>query len=366
MKPVRVLHVVPNMHAGGLETFIMNVYRNISRDQVQFDFLVHYEKHCFYDDEIEALGGRIYRLTVREDHKPFKYLKNLIVFFKEHREYRMIHGHMASTGVFYFLVAGLYGAHTRICHSHSASMERTLKGLVKRIISKPVKRFANVLFACSGKAGRFLFGRKCFAVIPNAIDVERFSFSQAVRERVRNELFLSDKFVVGHVGRFEGEKNHVFLLEIFCEIKKMRPDAALLLIGTGSRLAEIRIRAEKLGISDSVCFLGVRSDVHALYQAMDVFVLPSFYEGIPIVLIEAQYAGLPVFVSDAVSAEANISERYYPLSLHQNAKAWAAAITGLPAACRDQLCVSNAGYDIKEVAQGLQAFYLKRHAGDRR
>lgn len=173
MEPIRVLQVVPNMQAGGLESFIMNVYRHIDRNKVQFDFLVHYNKHCFFDDEIENLGGTIYRFSVREDNRVFKYIRALNRFFREHTEYKVIHGHMASLAFIYLYVAKKYKIPIRIIHSHNSKTEKTMKGYCKLFLSKFAKRNANTRFSCSKMAGKFLFGNKNYKVIPNAIDIDK-------------------------------------------------------------------------------------------------------------------------------------------------------------------------------------------------
>jgi glycosyltransferase involved in cell wall biosynthesis len=235
MKPIRILHVVPNMQAGGLETFIMNVYRKIDREQIQFDFLVHYKKPCFYDDEIINLGGRIYRMTVREDHNYMKYFSELRAFFHSHTNYRIVHGHMPSLALFYLSAAKRAGIDIRICHSHTTSSGRSLKGFLKLLPVKSARLYANRRFACSTDAGKYLFGRSSFTVIPNGVDLARFAYDEETRNRVRKQFRIQDQFVIGHVGRFETEKNHAFLIRIFVEILKIKPDSVLLLIGTGNR-----------------------------------------------------------------------------------------------------------------------------------
>lgn len=187
MEPIRVLQVVPNMQAGGLESFIMNIYRHIDRSQVQFDFLVHYRRRCFFDDEIERLGGRIYRLSVREDNNVFKYIRDLKCFFREHSEYRIVHGHMASLASFYLGQAKKGGVPTRILHSHNERTESTAKGRCKWFLSRFSKSYANIHFACSEKAGLYLFGTDDFTVIHNAVDISRFHFEKEVRNQTRQE-----------------------------------------------------------------------------------------------------------------------------------------------------------------------------------
>lgn len=364
MEPIRVLQIVPNMQAGGLETFIMNVYRNINRSEVQFDFLVHYEKTCFYDREILDLGGRIFRLSVREDHHFIQYFKELNAFFKNHPEYQIVHGHMPSLGFFYFFFAKTQGIKTRICHSHNTSTDGTKKGLAIKIASKQAKYFANHLFACSLDAGKFLYGKRNFTIIPNAIEIQKYVYNDDIRIHVRKRLHLNNKLVIGHIGRFELQKNHVFLLKIFLEIHKKNPDTILMLIGTGMLLREMKEIAWQTGLQNSVLFMGVRKDVNELYQAMDIFVLPSLFEGLPVVAIEAQCAGLPVIVSDAVTTEACISNNFHTVSLTTDADHWADKILNTAVDhSRENMAsiISNSGFDIKSTAKDLTDFYKNHH-----
>ena len=171
---IRVLHVVPNMNVGGLETFIMNVYRNIDRDKIQFDFLEHYIEPSVYDEEIEKLGGKIYRFSLRNDNNIFKYIIDLNKFFKEHKEYKIVHCHMSSINAILFVVAKFHGIKIRIAHSHNTTTEKTVKGFIKKICASFVKYTSTVNFACSSEAGDYLFGIKGYTVIPNAINLNDF------------------------------------------------------------------------------------------------------------------------------------------------------------------------------------------------
>lgn len=364
MKPIRVLQVIPNMQAGGLESFIMNVYRHIDRNEVQFDFLVHYNKHCFFDDEIEHLGGKIYRFSVREDNRVFKYVRDLNRLFREHPEYKVIHGHMASLAFIYLYVAKKHKIPIRIIHSHNSNTEKTMKGCCKLFLSKFAKKNANIRFSCSEMAGKFLFDNENYKVIPNAIDIDKFRFNLNVRQEMRGQLAVEDKFVVGHIGRFNTQKNHMFLLDIFSEILKLKKDSVLLLIGAGETEAQVRNKVDLLRLGDAVRFLGVRSDVNKLYQAMDVFVLPSIFEGLPVVGIEAQAAGLPCVFSDTVTREAKITDLVTFESLNSSAKEWAECILH-QATYKIRRDTSHdiikAGYDINALAKVMENFYLEQY-----
>lgn len=261
-EPIRVLHIVPNMQAGGLETLIMNIYRNIDRTKVQFDFLVHYTGNYFYDDEIRSLGGRIYKLSVRDDNNFIKYLKDLDAFFKKHPEYKIVHGHMESLGQFYFKAAKKDGVPVRVAHSHNSATENTFKGKIKGLLLKRYKVFATDYFACSQKAGEFMFANKKFTVLKNAIIVNNFIYNENERNRLRKELGIEGKIVIGHAGRFCEQKNHKFLIDVFKKIADLENNAVLLLIGAGETFEKVKEQVCEYGLEERVIFLGVRKDIN--------------------------------------------------------------------------------------------------------
>lgn len=362
MAPIRVLQIVPNMHRAGLETLIMNIYRNIDRTKVQFDFLVHYTARFDYDDEIEALGGKIYRLSIREDNNFFGYLKALNVFFQTHPEYKVVHGHMESFGFLYSRAARKAGVKTIIAHSHNALIEPNIKGVVKSMMNRPWKRYANVLFACSKKAGDYMFRGAKYTVLTNGIRCEDFVYNPKVRAECRRELCIEDKIVLGHIGRFDPQKNHSFLLDIFAAYTHKHPNAVLLLIGEGALMNDVRAKADALGIAGQVRFMGVRADTSRLYQAMDVFLLPSLFEGLPVVGIEAQSAGLPMLVADTVTTELCVTPYVEMLPLSSSPDVWADKIDdmqGRMTRCNTLEAMNAAGYNIRKTASFLQDFYCR-------
>ena len=292
MQTIRVLHIVPNMQQGGIENFLMNIYRNIDREKVQFDFLVHYQKKYFFDDEIEKLGGKIYRLSVREDNNLIKYIHDLNKFFKEHNEYRIVHGHMASLGYFYLNAAKENGVPIRIAHSHGANYLKTLKGYTKSFLFKLFKLPANIYWACSNEAGKFLFGKNTkFELIPNAINMKKFIYNIDIRSEVRNELNLNNKLVIGHVGRFNLQKNHSFILDIFNEIHKINSNTVLILIGSG----ELEKNINESKYSDKIIFSDYRQDSANIHKLIDIFILPSINpDPLPTVVLEAMASAKPI------------------------------------------------------------------------
>lgn len=364
-EPIRVLHVIGIMNRGGAETMIMNLYRHIDRSKVQFDFVENSSEQAVFDEEILSLGGRIYRCPHYNGKNHFTYVKWWNDFFKAHpKEYPIVHGHLGSTAAIYLSIAKKYGAYA-ITHSHSSGTDHSLHSYLYRVMSYNTRNVADYFFACSEAAGKDRFGRKVisgdhYAVLNNAIDVNRFSYNPSVRKAVRDELGIGqNQLVVGHIGRYTKEKNHEFILKIFSELKKMDSNARLLMVGDGPLHTQIMQAAEQSGLSSDAIFTGVRSDVERLVQAMDVFVLPSLYEGLGIVVIEAQAAGLPCCVSDVVPLEAVLTDLVERRPLADGADTWARWILSR---CHTQrqnetAKIMQAGYDISTTTAWLQNFY---------
>lgn len=311
----RILHIIPNMNMGGLETFIMNVYRNIDRDKIQFDFLEHYQEESAYDKEILALGGKIYHFTLRNDNNIVKYIIDLWKFFRKHQEYRVIHCHMESIGALLFFIAKIHGVKVRIGHAHTTSTNKNIKGFIKKIISKPFKYTTTLNLACSDEAGKYLFKHKKYIVIPNAIEIDKFKYDEKVRRILRKELKIDKSFVIGHVGRMDKGKNQLFLIEVFNEYLKVNSDAKLVLVGDGEDRKKIVDKIKLLKLEEKVILTGVRQDINEIYSMFDIFVFPSLYEGLGIVLIEAQVNGLRCLVSDTVPKTTKVSNGIKYLSL---------------------------------------------------
>ena len=357
---VRVLHAVPDMGAGGIENYVMNMYRRIDPSEVSFDFLVHHRARAFFDDEIEARGGRIFRLPVLDDKNVPAYLAALRRLFAQ-REWDVVHGHAASLAGLYLGAAERAGVPARIAHSHGASFLRTPKGYAKMLLFKGAARHANIRLACSTEAGRYLFGEAPFHLAKNAIDPARFAFDPAARGRARTELGVSaGQLVVGHVGRFNLQKNHRFLVEAFSELSGMRPDARLALVGAGETQADVRRQVSALGLSGKVSFLPVTDRPQDLYTAMDVFVLPSLFEGLPLVGVEAQASGLPCVFSSEVTREVQISPEARFVDLAAGPRAWAEAVLeARPPADRSRAAAQVAahGFDVAGNTERMARFY---------
>jgi glycosyltransferase involved in cell wall biosynthesis len=362
---IRVLQVVTHMNRGGLETMLMNYYRQIDRSRVQFDFLTHRPYDGDYGEEIKRLGGQIYHLPTLNPLDPH-YRKVLDTFFKEHREYRVIHVHQDCMSAVILKAAKRNGVPCRIAHSHGASQEKDFKYPIKLFCRHFISRYATELMACSEKAGEWMFCGAPFSVLNNAIDAEKYRYDREKRAQVRKELGMTDdQLVVGHVGRIDPPKNHPFIVEVFECLTKLEPDARLLLVGNdkGKCGDEIHALVKEKGLEDSVVFAGVQEDVSGYLQAMDVFLFPSLWEGLSLASIEAQAAGLSVLISDQVSIECRKTELVQVMSLQEPAERWAEKIleTIRDTARTDTLqLIQDAGFDIREQAKKLEDIYLQR------
>lgn len=364
-QPIRVLNMFTIMDRGGAETMVMNYYRHIDRTKVQFDFLVHREQRGAYDDEIERMGGRIYRMCPVYPQNFSRYKRDLRTFFRAHPEYKIIHSHMSELGYFAFREAERQGVPVRICHAHNAPHGFDAKMIIRTYFKKRMMPYLTHLFMCGEESGKWLYGEKNktrFIMLNNAIDAAVYSFDASKREEMRRQLDLTDELVVGHVGRFNPQKNHAFLLDIFAALLKKEPNAVLLLVGGGADMPKIQAKAQELGIAERVRFLGVRSDVADLMQAMDVFVFPSLYEGLPVTMVEAQASGLPCIISDKVPPECILTEglvNIMPLSA--SPEVWAEKILSMRAVPRTDRHeeIAAHGFDITTEAVKLQEFYIK-------
>lgn len=368
MAPLRVLHVLHSMNCGGAETLIMHLYRGMDRDKIQFDFLVNVFDEMFYEREIESLGGRIYRMPFLTRVSPPVYAHRLYRFFRTHG-YAVVHSHLETTTGLILREAKRAGVPVRIAHSHNSRFTRTgLTALPENLFKTYCRAWivpsATKLFSCSELASSWLYGRHAAqsTLLPNGIDASACAFDADVRRAVRESLGVRDgETLFGHVGRFNDQKNHVFLIEVFRAFAADHPDSRLLLAGEGELMQQIRAEAAPLG--ERVIFAGLRRDVPRLLQAMDCFLLPSKFEGLPLVLVEAQAAGLPCLAADTVSSMADLglgAFQFVPLQVEE----WTRRMAKIPPRVPDAAAlVAQKGFDCRLQARKLQAYYLESVGG---
>lgn len=364
MSAIRVLQVLGCLDRGGAENMIMSIYRNIDKEKIQFDFVLHLKKHSDFDDEVRSLGGRIYYAPRYNGRNHFEYKKWWARFFYTHPEYKLVHSHIRSTASIITEVAKKYDVKT-VVHSHSTMTAGSgLSTIVKNIMQSNITRYADECLACSDAAGKWLFKKHSYKVLPNAIDAKLFVYNEENRKKIREKHNLSESFVVGHVGRFHKIKNQTFLMEIFKEILKTKPDAKLLLVGEkigseGMDKSELLSYAKNLGIESKVIFVGNVPNVNEYLSAFDIFVFPSLYEGLPVTLIEAQASGLHCFISDSVSQDSKITDDAEFISLQESPAKWAERIVSFDYSQRRN-CYSqiyDAGYDIEAGTKKLEEIY---------
>lgn len=363
-EPIRILQCVSNMDRAGIETMLMNFYRTIDRNEIQFDFLCNKSKPGAYDEEIKSLGGNIYVSPGLNPLKWFKYQKFMKQLFAEHPEYKIIHCQNEAMGFPALYAAKKAGIPVRISHSHNTMTRFDFKWPIKILYKYLLRLVATDYVACGVDAGKYLFGKEV-KVIHNAIDINKFVFNEKIRNDIRKNMNLENKFVIGHVGRFEPQKNHKFLINMFYEYQKNNKDSVLMLIGDGSLENDMKELVKKLNISNKVLFLGNIPNVNEMYNAMDVFVLPSLHEGLPVVGVEAQINGLTCLFSTNVTKEVNFLNKSYFLSIN-SVKSW---IESLSDSIRRYSIVDSdkkiSIYNIKNITNSLIDFYYKLYKKNR-
>jgi len=373
MDKIKILYINGNiMKRGGIESYMMNYYRHLDHNKIQIDFVVLGFEKGVYDDEIQALGGKIYHIPKKS--------KNYLGYIKELREifstgkYKIVHSHLDAMSMTVLKQAKKCNVPIRIAHSHNTQhlTNNFIKVQINEYARKRIRNYATHLFACSEAAGRWLFGNEAVDkgkvnIIKNAIDINKFIFNEEKRKEFRKELNINEsEFVIGHVGRFDYQKNHEFLLDVFANVLKTIPNAKLVLVGDGDLRKEIENKISFLNIKDNVIILGVREDVNNLYNLFDLFVLPSHFEGLGIVAIEAQANGVQCIVSDVVPEEAKVTDKIKFLSLN-NTDLWTKTIVDFSnmkiSRKIDKKHIADLGYDINVEAKKLQEMYISLWRG---
>lgn len=362
--PIRIAHIVGKWVGGGVESVVMNYYKHIDHKKIQFDFICDEDSSNIPYEEIELLGGKV--ILIPPYQKVIKYQKELQKVLKEGK-YKIVHSHINALSVFPLYAAKKLGIPVRIAHSHSTTNKSEwVKNLLKQVLRRFSKFYATEFFACTEHAGRWLFGNKTFEqgkvfIVNNAIDLDKFKYNEEIRELKRKELGIDNKtLVISHIGRFVKQKNHDYIIDIFYEVYKKNSKVVLILVGQGPLEDKIKDKVNKLGLDKVVLFLGQRDDVNEMYQAFDIFLFPSLYEGLGIALIEAQCAGCYCLASTEVPIIAKVTENVEFIKLKNSYKVWRDLILNYKIEERKNLykTISEAGFNIKNEVKILEEKYL--------
>ena len=341
---IRVLQVLGSTSLGGAESRIMDLYRHMDREKIQFDFLVTRGNTGHFDAEIESLGGHVYTVQGYRIFNHKSYVSEVKDFFKNHSDYAAVHGHITSTASIYLPIAKKVGIPLTIAHARSAGVDSGIKGTLTNILRRNLSDRCDKMIACSDLAAKAVFGEHSYTdglvkIMPNAVEVNDYAINQQERDRVRKEYDIEDKFVIGHTGSFREAKNHRFLIQLFAEYVNLRNDAVLMLVGAGSLMGEMKalvdeldknaVSAGKESIKDKIIFTGEQSPIAPFYQAFDALVFPSIYEGMPGTVVEAQASGLRCLVSDRVTRLVKVTDLVEFESLDKTATQWAEKLNSM-------------------------------------
>lgn len=366
-QPVKVLYINGNiMKRGGIESFMMNYFRRINCVEVKIDFLVHGYEKGEYDDEILAAGSKIIHVPKKSKH-PLAYRSKLYKIFSS-GEYKIVHSHCDAMSGWILKIAEKAGVPVRIAHSHNTAIltQNIVKLYLNEYYKKQIPRYATHMFACSKAAGEWMFGvANRFSVIPNAIELEQFIFNEKSRNNIRKKYNCENDIIVGHVGRFDYQKNHRFILEVWKHVVKNKRNYKLMLIGGGDLKGEIEETIIEYGVQDSVILAGVQENIAPFYSAFDIFILPSHFEGLPVVAIEAQANGLQCLLSNKITEEVCITKLVSRMSI-DIFEPWVSQLCNMEinSEGREEESllakekISKAGYEMLTAADKLKSFYI--------
>ena len=360
-EPIRVLHVFAALDSGGVANFVMNTYRRIDREKIQYNFAITGGEKSLLDEEAEALGARLFYFDTSKS-----LTDNLKDVLKNDGPFAVVHSHVFFYSGLVVREAKLFGVPVRIAHAHNAHTGESTslpRKVYEAMMRRLIKSNSTIMMGCSEKACRYVFGEDCMSdsrtvVMPDGIDCERFAFDENARKKVRAEYGLDSSFVVGHVGHFNPAKNHEKILSVFASLVKQREDAKLFLVGDGELEADVRLKTEELGLSDKVVFAGAHRDVENMYQAMDVFLFPSRYEGFGMAMIEAQANGLACVASDVVPEDTNADGRAVYISLEETDDTWADALKAAARRSPDYAGTVDEHFGINKTVKMLEEIYL--------
>ena len=373
-EPVKVLYFVDRMLRGGIQSLVIDWVSRFDKTKIHVDFLLLDDGNKYeLEDTLKDLGCNIYKLDGIWIKTPFDFIrqaKALDNFFKSHHDYKVVHLHSTSKNYLVLKYAKKYGIKTRISHSHNIDFQtkNPIKKFIGNILKSELIKYSTDYFACSYLAGEWLFGKENIKnnkvkVIHNAVDYDKFALNKEIRNKVRKEFNIkNDEILIGNVGRFTNQKNHTFLIDICNEMININPKVKLIMVGIGEKEEEIKTKVKELGIEKNVIFAGFRNDVNEIMQAMDVFLLPSLYEGLPVVGVEAQASGLPCFMSEGViTEEVKITNNVYFISLNKSPKEWAKIIIESDLTRKNTKNeLKEAGYFIEDVCSQLEKYYLEK------
>ncbi|ODM24841.1 hypothetical protein A7W90_00675 [Clostridium sp. Bc-iso-3] len=373
---MKILYFVDRLRHGGIQTFLYNYISNMDLSKNEISLLLLDDGKTYsLEEEFMKLGVKLYKLSNIWINKPFDYIKykNAIdSFFAQHNDFDIVHLHSSSKNYYILKCAEKYNIPVRIAHSHNTGFQTNnpMKVFIGNRMKSRLKKYANYYFACSDLAAKWLFeSTDNVRIIRNAVDLSKFRFNPEKRAAIRKKLSISDNLAICNIGRLEKQKNHDFLLEIFAEVVKLNSNAKLYLIGEGSLKKELMKKVDILAISDNTHFLGYRSDVADLLQAMDIILMPSLYEGFPITAVEAQAEGVPCIFSNTITAEANLLPETCYLSLKDSPKEWAKTVIDIYSTyCRDDKKdeLTKAGFNLQEETSKLIKFYEQAVEGERK
>lgn len=356
---IKILQVVGKMHRAGMETLIMNIYRNIDRSEIQFDFCVHSDEPGAYDNEIRKLGGNIYHLPSASVSNLFKLQTATENFFLKHNDYKAVHVHYSCVGYYYFKAAKKVGINNLIYHAHNSNRESGVKAKLRYLMEQQSVKKANIRFACSDLAAKYNFGNEDYIMLNNGINTSKYRFSKEARLTVREKLGVMDRKVCIHIGRFDIQKNHAFLIEAFDKAFQKNNQLELLLLGNGVLKESIQKNISSLSSTNHIHFLGNVDNVAEILSAADLFLLPSLYEGLPLTLVEAQTSGIKCLVSDVITKEAVVVPELVVQCALTSSDIWAEKILELLEYERRDTSdiVKKAGFDSNEIAKYMECFY---------
>lgn len=362
MTTIRVLQSLSTLDRGGAEAMVMNVYRNIDRQKIQFDFVVNDQPSPYaFEEEVKQLGGRIFKVPKFNGRNFSLYRKAMDQLFEKHLEWAIVHIHNTSSAMLFIDIAKKYGVKT-IAHAHFDQDMKDFRSYAQKVFRMPIKKYADRLLACSKLAGVHVFNIPIeeVQVLNNAIETDKYIYNEKIRKRKRTELGIKYEMVLGHIGRMDTEKNQLYVLEVFKEYHQLNPKSFLLLIGKGELEETLKQKVAEYDLINEVKFLGIRWDVNEWLQAMDIFIFPSIFEGLPVALIEAQAAGLPIIASDQITKEVAITPLITFKSIEIEPYYWAKKIDDQYIMLRGNMteAIVKAGYDVKDTVKELQDLYL--------